>query len=596
MKSEQNIGKQTANAASRAAAWRGTAADQTGPGRSTGLWWHSQDTDNTSSNDSSNTSSSAASAQSAIDAEDAVVDTPANVAPAVDAGHPSAEESFNHAAHDGDEAPTLKRSLKNRHIQLIALGGAIGTGLFYGSSESISLAGPSILLAYIVGGLAIFMIVRALSEMSVEDPRAGAFSFYATRYWSKRAGFVSGWNYWFNYILVSMVELSVVGSFVNYWFPNIPQWVSAAFFLVLITIFNLLGVSKFGEFEFWFALIKIVAVIAMIVGGAAVIVMNLPTDSGIRASFANWFDVGGGFLPNGIMQRSADGQWTGLLMALVVVMFSFGGTELIGITAGETENPKTTIPKATNGIIWRILVFYVAALGIIMAVVPWNTIDGTMSPFVQIFDSVGVKVAAGILNFVCLTAVMSVYNSGLYSNSRMLYSLAKQKNAPAYLGKINFRGVPVAGVLTSAAITVLAVVVVFLWPEFAFNYLMSIATIAGIINWTMILITEHKFRKAVARGEGPNELAGLTGKAALDKIQFKLPGAPVMEWVVIAFMALVVVLMLFSASYRIAVIAGVIWLAVLLVAYEIVEKVRLRNAGRDQLRLPVAMPEKTEEE
>ena len=270
------------------------------------------------------------------------------------------------------EPPSLRKSLKNRHIQLIALGGAIGTGLFYGSSESISLAGPAILLAYLIGGIAIFMIVRALSEMSVEDPKAGAFSYYATRYWSKRAGFVSGWNYWFNYILVSMVELSVVGSFVNYWFPNIPQWASAAFFLVVITAANLMGVSKFGEIEFWFAIIKIVAVLAMIVGGVAVIAFNLPTDSGIRASFANWFALDGGFLPNGVMQRTADGTWTGLLMALVVVMFSFGGTELIGVTAGETEDPRTTIPKATNGVIWRILVFYIVALGVIMAVVPWE--------------------------------------------------------------------------------------------------------------------------------------------------------------------------------------------------------------------------------
>lgn len=463
--------------------------------------------------------------------------------------------------------PTLSKSLLNRHIQLIALGGAIGTGLFYGSSESISLAGPSILLAYIVGGLAIFMIVRALSEMSVEDPRAGAFSFYASKYWSKRAGFISGWNYWFNYILVSMVELAVVGSFVNYWFPQIPQWVSAVFFLVLIMLMNLFGVSKFGEFEFWFALIKIVAVIAMIIGGAAVIIANLPTASGIRASFANWFTIDGGFFPHGLLTRSANGHFSGLLMALVVVMFSFGGTELIGITAGETKDPQVTIPRATNGIIVRIIVFYVAALGIIMAVVPWDRIDGQISPFVQIFDSVGIRVAAGILNFVCLTAVMSVYNSGLYSNSRMLYSLAKQGNAPSYLGHLNAHGVPVAGVLTSAAITGLAVVVVFLWPDFAFNYLMSIATIAGMINWTMIMITELKFRREVAAGNGPHALAQFHGKEALDHIQFKLPWAHVTPYVVIAFLGLVAVLMCFSPSYRVALIAGAIWLATLFIAY-----------------------------
>lgn len=482
-------------------------------------------------------------------------------------------------APDAPMPPSLRKQLKNRHIQLIALGGAIGTGLFYGSSESIALAGPSILLAYLLGGAMIFLIVRALSEMSVEDPKAGAFSYYASTYWSRRAGFISGWNYWFNYILVAMVELAVVGSFVNYWFPNIPAWASAAFFLVLITAMNLFGVSKFGELEFWFAIIKIVAVLAMIVGGIAVVIMGLPTDSGIRASFANWFTVGGGFMPHGLLswQAAADGtsagagagSWSGLLMALIVVMFSFGGTELIGITAGETADPRRTIPKATNGIIWRILVFYVVALGVIMAVVPWNQIDGNSSPFVQIFDSIGVHTAAGILNFVCLTAVMSVYNSGLYSNSRMLYSLAQQGNAPAYLGKLNKRGVPVAGVLTSSAITVIAVVVVFLWPEFAFNYLMSIATIAAVINWTIIMITEMKFRKVVAAGASPKDsaLAGLSGDAALQAIAFKLPFAKVTPWVVLTFLALMVALMCFSASYRIAVIAGIIWLAVLFTAY-----------------------------
>ena len=460
-------------------------------------------------------------------------------------------------SRETDDVPvpaTLRKSLKNRHIQLIALGGAIGTGLFYGSSESIALAGPSILLAYLIGGLAIFMIVRALSEMSVEDPKAGAFSYYATRYWSKRAGFISGWNYWFNYILVSMVELSVVGKFVNYWFPAIPTWVSAAVFLVVICAANLLGVSKFGEFEFWFAIIKIVAVIAMIVGGLAVIIFALPTASGIKASFANWFTLEGGFFPNGLMEQTKDGTWTGLLMALVVVMFSFGGTELIGITAGETEDPRRTIPRATNDIIWRILVFYIGALGVIMAVIPWNTIGGddVPSPFVQIFDS------------------------GLYANSRMLYSLAKQGNAPAYLGKLNAKGVPVTGVLTSAVITAIAVVVVFVWPEFAFNYLMSIATIAGIINWTMIMFTEMKFRKVVAAGGAPedSELAGKSGKEALDAIHFKLPFAKVTPWVVLAFLALVVVLMCFSASYRVAVIAGVIWLAILFAAYQITQAKR----------------------
>ncbi|GAA1130109.1 MULTISPECIES: amino acid permease [Microbacterium] len=451
--------------------------------------------------------------------------------------------------------PVLKRGLKNRHIQMIALGGAIGTGLFYGSSEAIGMAGPSVLLAYIVGGAMIFLIVRALGEMSVDNPVSGAFSHYANENWSQRAGFVSGWNYWFNYIAVSMVELAVVGSFVNYWLPGVPTWASAAVFLVLITGINLIGVRTFGEFEFWFALVKVVAVIGMIVLGAIVIVFRINNSADLPdPSFAHLFDQG--FFPFGL---------TGTLAVLVVVMFSFGGTELIGITAGEAENPRRTIPKAINQVIPRILIFYVGALAVVMAVVPWASLDGQTSPFVQIFDRIGIPGAAHILNLVVLTAVISVYNSGLYSNARMLYSLARQGNAPAYLRRISNSGVPVAGVLTSSAVTVIAVIVVFVWPDFAFRYLMSIATIAAIINWSMIMITQMKFRRRI-------------GPEGVEKLEYRLPWARVTPWIVLAFLAAVVVLMALSPDYRTAVIAGPIWLGILLIGYE-VKKRRARPAG-----------------
>ncbi|QIK84936.1 amino acid permease [Sanguibacter sp. HDW7] len=430
---------------------------------------------------------------------------------------------------------------------MIALGGAIGTGLFYGSAESIGLAGPAILLAYLVGGAMIFLVVRALGEMSVDDPNSGAFSHYAYKNWSARAGFVSGWNYWFNYIAVAMVELAVVGGFVNYWFPGVPKWLSAAFFLVSITAINLIGVKAFGEFEFWFAMIKVAAVIGMIVLGLVVVVWGINNNPGLPdPSFAHLVDDGGFFAQGG----------SGILLALVVVMFSFGGTELIGITAGEADEPRRSIPKAINQVIWRILIFYIGALAIIMAVIPWGTIDGKMSPFVQIFDNVGISGAAHILNLVVLTAVMSVYNSALYSNGRMLYSLAHQGNAPAYLKQMSPNGVPVAGVLTSSAVTVLAVIVVLIWPDFAFKYLMSIATIAGIINWSMIMVTQRKFRRRI-------------GPEAAAKLQFKMPGGEVTTWVVLAFMLLVVVLMAFNDAYRTALVVGPLWVGGLLLAYEI---------------------------
>ena len=470
------------------------------------------------------------------------------------------------------EQQKMERGLKPRHVEMIALGGTIGVGLFMGSANTIQMAGPSVLLCYAVTGVVMFFIMRIMGEMLYQEPVTGSFATYGHKYISPFVGYLTACSYWFLWVVVGLSEITAVGIYVHYWFPLLPQWISALAGMAIVAAANMAAVKYYGEFEFWFAIIKIVAVLAMIFGGLYVIIANVPTASGIRASFANWFTVDGGFLPHGLMSRNADGTWTGLLMALVVVMFSFGGTELIGITAGETENPRTTIPKATNGIIWRILVFYICALGVIMAVVPWSTIDGNSSPFVQIFDSVGVHAAAGILNFVCLTAVMSVYNSGLYANSRMLYSLAKQGNAPAYLGRLNKRGVPVGGVITSAIIIAIAVVVVFVWPDFAFNYLMSIATIAAAINWIMIMLTEIKFRRVVAAGDGPNDLKGLKGQEALDKLAFKLPFAKVTPYVVIAFMLLVVVLMCFSASYRIAVVAGVIWLVVLFAAYQITQK------------------------
>jgi AAT family amino acid transporter len=449
----------------------------------------------------------------------------------------------------------LRRGLKNRHIQMIALGGAIGTGLFYGASEAITLAGPAILATYLIGGLIIFLVVRALGEMSVDEPVSGAFSYYAYKYWSPRAGFVSGWNYWFNYIAVSMVELSVVGSFVNYWLPDIPSWASAAFFLVLITLVNLIGVRAFGEFEFWFALVKIVAVIGMIVLGLVVIIFGINNSSDLAdPSFSHLWSHGG-FAPFGI---------SGILFALVVVMFSFGGTELIGVTAGEADTPTKTIPKAVNQVIYRILLFYIGALAVIMAVVPWSELNGQTSPFVQIFDRIGIQGAAHILNLVVLTAVVSVYNSGLYANGRMLYSLSRQGNAPAFLSRVSKAGTPIAGILTSSAITVIAVVVVFLWPEFAFQYLMSIATISAIINWSMITITQMKFRKKI-------------GSAASAQLQFKLPLARITPWIVLTFLAGIVVLMCFHPEYRTAVIVGPIWLALLLVCFQIMKRRERRS-------------------
>lgn len=445
------------------------------------------------------------------------------------------------AATDGG----LKRGLKNRHIQMIALGGAIGTGLFYGSASSIGMAGPSITLAYLIGGAVIFLIMRALGEMSWHTPVSGAFSHYAFTNWGPFAGFFSGWNYWFNYIAVSMAELAVVGIYVNYWLPDVPSWVSAAVFLVLITAVNLINVKAYGEFEFWFAIIKVVAIIAMI-GFGALMVFTGVGNGGQATGISNLWEHGG-YFPNGI--------W-GMLTALVVVMFSFGGVELIGITAGEADNPRKTIPKAINQVVYRILIFYVGAIFVMLCIFPWNQIGQDGSPFVIIFDRIGVAGAATLLNVVVLTAAVSAYNSGLYSNGRMLYSLAKQGNAPKYLAKVNTSGSPFAGVLTSSAVTALAVVLNFLFPGKVFLYLISVALIAGIFNWTMVVITQMKFRKRI-------------GATEVEKLGFKMPFYPVGNYIVLTFLAGVVVLMAFLPDFRYALYVGPVWVGILYVAYRL---------------------------
>ena len=307
----------------------------------------------------------------------------------------------------------LKRGLKNRHIQLIALGGAIGTGLFLGIAQTIKMAGPSVLLGYAVAGIIAFFIMRQLGEMVVHEPVAGSFSHFANKYWGSFAGFTSGWNYWVLYVLVSMAELTAVGIYVQYWWPEIPTWVSAAVFFVAINLINMSSVKIYGEVEFWFSIIKVAAIVGMIAFGAWLLASG---KGGPEASVANLWQ-NGGFFPNGVK---------GLIMAMAVIMFSFGGLELIGITAAEADNPEKSIPKATNQVIYRILLFYVGALAVLLSLYPWQKVVEGGSPFVLIFHALNSNLVATLLNAVVLSAALSVYNSCVFSNSRMLFGLVWQ--------------------------------------------------------------------------------------------------------------------------------------------------------------------------
>lgn len=437
-----------------------------------------------------------------------------------------------------NESTQLHRGLKNRHIQLIAMGGAIGTGLFLGSAQVIQSAGPSIILGYAIGGLIAFLIMRQLGEMIVEEPVAGSFSHFANKYWGKFPGFLAGWNYWILYILVAMTELTAVAKYINYWWPHIPAWTSVLFFFVVITIVNLANVKFYGESEFWLSIIKVAAVVSMIVFG---LYLLLTADAGSTASFSNLW-AHGGFFPHG---------FDGLFYMLAFLMFAFGGIELIGMAAAEAENPEKTIPKAINQVVFRILIFYVGSLTILLSLVPWNQLDlGGLdkSPFVMIFSQLGIGWAAHLLNFIILTAALSVYNSGMYANSRMLFGLAQQGNAPKVFAQVNKQGVPIPAVLFSALLIFGCVLLNYFVPEDALSHLMYVVVGALVLNWAMISLTHLKFKQAMQKA----------GKLT----KFPALWSPISNYLVLLFI-LTVLYIMWMQGFKESVIMIPIWIVVM---------------------------------
>ncbi|MCY1346793.1 Aromatic amino acid transport protein AroP [compost metagenome] len=449
--------------------------------------------------------------------------------------------------HSGE----LKRGLKNRHIQLIALGGAIGTGLFLGSAGVLKSAGPSMILGYAICGFIAFLIMRQLGEMIVEEPVAGSFSHFAHKYWGGFAGFLSGWNCWVLYILVGMSELTAVGKYIHYWWPDVPTWATAAIFFLVVNAINLANVKLFGEAEFWFAMIKVVAIVGMIVLGCW---MLFSGSGGEQATVANLW-AHGGFFPNGV---------SGLVMAMAFIMFSFGGLEMLGFTAAEADKPKQVIPKAINQVIYRILIFYVGALVVLLSLSPWDALLASInsagdpysgSPFVKIFALIGSDTAAHLLNFVVLTAALSVYNSGTYCNGRMLLGLAEQGDAPRALAKVDKRGVPVRSLLVSAAVTFLAVVVNYVVPQNALELLMSLVVAALVINWAMISYSHLKFRQHMDKGG--------------QRSSFRALWYPMGNYLCLAFVLFILGIMLMIPGIQVSVYAIPVWLLVMWGCYRL---------------------------
>lgn len=429
---------------------------------------------------------------------------------------------------------TLTRGLKNRHVQLMAIGGAIGTGLFLGAGKTIQLTGPSILLAYIITGVVLFLIMRALGELLLSNLQYHSFVDFVRDYLGNMAAFITGWTYWFCWISIAMADITAVGMYTQFWFPNVPQWMPGLIALVILLIMNLATVKLFGEMEFWFALIKVIAILALIVVGLYMIFKGFTTDQG-TASFTNLWSHEGWF-PNGMH---------GFIISFQMVVFAFVGMELVGLTAGETENPEKVIPKAINQIPIRVLLFYVGALLIIMSIYPWKAIVPSESPFVQVFAAVGIATAAGIVNFVVLTSAASACNSAIFSTSRMVFSMAKDRNAPESFARLNGRKVPSNALFFSTLVILVAIILNYVMPEGVFTLITSVSTVCFIFVWGIMVICHLKYRR--------------TQPEIASRSHFKLPLYPFSNYLILAFLAFVLVVLALAEDTRVALFVTPVW-------------------------------------
>jgi L-asparagine transporter-like permease len=444
------------------------------------------------------------------------------------------------------EIPTedLERGLKSRHIQLIAIGGAIGVGLFYGSAGAIKAAGPMLMLAYLAAGVVMFFMMRALGEVALAHPVSGSFSAYARHFINPLFGYLTGWTYWFAWVVTCMAEVTAVGVYVHFWFPDLAQWIPALGAVVAMTIVNFVSVRAYGEFEFWFAAIKVVTILAMILFGGAMIVFGIG-NGGIAVGISNLWTVDGGFFGKG---------FAGFSMSLVMVSFAYIGIELVGVTAGEAQNPEKTLPNAIDKIFWRILIFYVGTLFVIMSLYPYDKLGTIGSPFVATFSKLGIPAAAGVINFVILTAALSSCNSGIFSTGRMLYNLSLQGMAPQTFGRLNPRKVPTNAILLSTALLLVGVALNYLVPGQVFNYVTSIATSGTLFVWGIIVVVQMRYRKSLSA-------------EAVSRLGYKMPLYPLANYIVLAFLVFVVITMGFDDNNRIALYVAPCWFLLLLAGY-----------------------------
>ncbi|MGO2258054.1 MAG: D-serine/D-alanine/glycine transporter [Hafnia alvei] len=446
----------------------------------------------------------------------------------------------------------LRRNLTNRHIQLIAIGGAIGTGLFMGSGKTISLAGPSIIFVYMIIGFMLFFVMRAMGELLLSNLEYKSFSDFAADLLGPWAGYFTGWTYWFCWVVTGIADVVAITAYAQFWFPGLSDWVASLAVVLLLLGLNLATVKMFGEMEFWFAMIKIVAIVALILIGLGMMLMHFESPTGSVASFSNlWND--GGWFPKGL---------SGFFAGFQIAVFAFVGIELVGTTAAETKDPEKSLPRAINSIPIRIIMFYVFALIMIMSVTPWSSVVPDKSPFVELFVLAGLPAAASIINFVVLTSAASSANSGVFSTSRMLYGLAQDGVAPKRFALLSKRAVPSSGLTFSCVCLLGGVVLIYLIPNVVtvFTMVTTVSAILFMFVWSIILCSYMVYRK-----QRPH---------LHEKSIYKMPFGKLMCWVCLAFFAFVIVLLTLEADTRQALMVTPIWFVILGLGWMFIRKRR----------------------
>ncbi|POH09754.1 amino acid permease [Fructilactobacillus sanfranciscensis] len=439
----------------------------------------------------------------------------------------------------------LSRGLTSRHVQMIAIGGAIGTGLFLGSGTAIKSAGPALILAYLITGIFSYLMMRAVGELLLSNTKLHSFIDFVREYLGNKWEFAIGWAYWLCWASLAMADLTASGIYLRYWFPQLPQWVTPLIVVAILVTFNLINVAWFGELESAFSSIKIFAILALIVAGVGMIAFGFHTQ-GNTASLSNLVSHGGFFATGGL----------GFILAFPMVIFAFTGIEMVGLSAGETKSPEKDIPKAINSVPLRILLFYVGSMIVIMSVYPWNEIDASTSPFVQVFSGLGISFAANLINFVVLTAALSAANSAIFSTSRTLYILGNNGHAPKSFSKLSKANVPYVGILVSAFVFLGIVLLNYFYPSKIFVLITGVATISFIFVWIIIMLAHIQYKR-----KNPNPAD-----------TFKMPFFPGSSYLTILFYLAVLAVLLFNAETRISVIATVIFFATMIIGYMVWER------------------------